>query len=648
MPPIGVNLTLQDRYVVVDNSILQVTLSKPEGMITGIWYNGVDNLMEILNKETDRGIQGTQFKVIMESEEQVELSFARTWDSSLSGSNIVPLSIDRRFVMLRGCSGFYIYAILEHFEQWPAFSMAEARAVFKLRKDKFHYMAMEDNRKRIMPMPDDRSPPRGKQLAYPEAVQLINPINPALKGEVDDKYQYSCNNEDNKVHGWICSDPPVGFWQITPSNEFRTGGPVKQDLTSHVGPICLAMFISTHYAGVDLEVKLKSGEQWKKVFGPVFIYLNSTYEEGDPRNILWEDAKLQMKIEQGSWPYSFPASEDFFRADRRGFVSGKLLVRDREKGDVEITAESAYVGLALPGQAGSWQRESKGYQFWTRTGPDGSFSIENICIGEYGLNAWVPGYIGDYLYDKTITITAGCNIDLGDLVYEPPRDGPTVWEMGIPDRSAREFYVPDPNPLYINKLYVNHPDRFRQYGLWERYTELYPKDDLVYTVGVSDYAKDWFYAHVNRKKEDNTYAATTWQIKFTLKQDQLAGGRLYKLRIALAAAKDSDLQVRINDAKASPPHFSTGTIGGDNSIARHGIAGLYWLFDVDVQNSWLVEGENIIFLTQARSTGPFQGVMYDYIRLEETQASDPRKKDANEYPLQPSIVFVALCRHEAT
>lgn len=48
---------------------------------------------------------------------------------------------------------------------------------------------------------------------------------------------------------------------------------------------------------------------------------------------------------------------------------------------------------------------------------------------------------------------------MGDLVYEPPRDGPTMWEIGIPDRSAAEFYIPDPNPKYINKLYVNHPDR---------------------------------------------------------------------------------------------------------------------------------------------------------------------------------------------
>lgn len=47
-----------------------------------------------------------------------------------------------------------------------------------------------------------------------------------------------------------------------------------------------------------------------------------------------------------------------------------------------------------------------------------------------------------------------------DLVYQPPRNGATLWEIGFPDRSAAEFYVPDPNPKYINKLYQNHPDRF--------------------------------------------------------------------------------------------------------------------------------------------------------------------------------------------
>ncbi|XP_058081837.1 uncharacterized protein LOC131229814 [Magnolia sinica] len=246
-----------EMQVVIDNGILQVTLSKPDGIVTGIQYNGIDNLLEVHNKEVNRGywdlnwnepgrlaifdvIKGTSFKVILEDENQVEVSFTRTWDPSLNGT-LIPLNIDKRFIVLRGSSGFYSYAIYEHLQGWPDFTLTQTRIAFKLRNDKFHYMAISDDRQRIMPMPEDREPPRGQPLAYKEAVRLTNPINPDLQGEVDDKYEYSCESKDNKVHGWICFDPPVGFWQINPSDEFRTGGPLKQSLTSHVGPTTLAV-----------------------------------------------------------------------------------------------------------------------------------------------------------------------------------------------------------------------------------------------------------------------------------------------------------------------------------------------------------------------------------------------------------------------
>ena len=45
--------------------------------------------------------------------------------------------------------------------------------------------------------------------------------------------------------------------------------------------------------------------------------------------------------------------------------------------------------------------------------------------------------------------------------------------------------------------------RFRQYGLWERYAELYPNEDLVYTIGTSNYTKDWFFAQVTRFEYEN-------------------------------------------------------------------------------------------------------------------------------------------------
>jgi len=53
------------------------------------------------------------------------------------------------------------------------------------------------------------------------------------------------------------------------------------------------VFLSAHYSGEDLVPKFNAGEAWKKVFGPVFIYLNSSYDGGDPL-MLWDDAKQQV------------------------------------------------------------------------------------------------------------------------------------------------------------------------------------------------------------------------------------------------------------------------------------------------------------------------------------------------------------------
>ncbi|KAI3855351.1 hypothetical protein MKW92_001815 [Papaver armeniacum] len=629
----ALQLQIQDNYVTIDNDVMRLTLSKPEGNVMEIQYNGVDNVLEVRNQVDNTGywdlnwrepqsremyyrITGTDFTVIKEDEEQVELSFTTTWNPSLEGK-VCPLNIDKRFIMLRGCSGFYTYAIYEHLEGWPDFDLTQTRAVFKLRKDIFHYMAISDDRQRTMPMPEDRI--AGLPLSYPEAVLLTNPTNSNLTGEVDDKYQYSCENQHNRVHGWISSDPAIGFWIITPSDEFRTGGPVKQDLTSHVGPISLAMFVSRHYAGEEVDLKFRNGEGWKKVFGPVLIYLNSISDAEELYAAHWEDAKQQMMAEVQKWPYDFPVSDEFLCSDQRGTVRGRLLVQISEED--YASADSAYIGLAPPGEIGSWQREGKGYQFWTIADSEGSFCTSNILPGEYNLFAWIPGFIGDYRYSSNLMIEPGSDIDLGDLVYEPSRDGSIIWEIGIPDRSAQEFYIPEPNPKFNNRLFAgNHlncsssVEKYRQYGLWERYTELYPDRDLIYTVGTSEYTKDWFFAQFTRFKEDGTFQATTWQIKFTL--DKLDEPGTYKVRLALASATNAELQVRFNDENVFPPHFTTGLIGKDNAMARHGIHGLYWMYDINVSSGMLVRGINTIFLTQSKSSGPFQGIMYDYIRLE--------------------------------
>ncbi|KAJ4721057.1 Rhamnogalacturonate lyase family protein [Melia azedarach] len=41
--------------VVMDNAILQVTISKPGGHVTGIQGYGIDNILQVRNKEINRG-----------------------------------------------------------------------------------------------------------------------------------------------------------------------------------------------------------------------------------------------------------------------------------------------------------------------------------------------------------------------------------------------------------------------------------------------------------------------------------------------------------------------------------------------------------------------------------------------------------------
>ncbi|KAL6660877.1 hypothetical protein ACP70R_000261 [Stipagrostis hirtigluma subsp. patula] len=230
-------VTSRQGPVIVVNGVVEVALSRPEGHITGVRYDdGEPNLLQYNASEGNSGgywnvvwnypgsdhpkgfmdrLDGTEFRIISSSEEQVELSFRSTYNSSRRNS--VRLDVDKRLVMLRGSSGFYCYAIFEHATDWPALNISVARLVFKLNADKFDYMAISDDIQRYMPSAADRDRPRGVPLDYKEAVLLVDPKEPQFKGEVDDKYQYSMDNKDNMVHGWISSDHPnpMGFWVIT-------------------------------------------------------------------------------------------------------------------------------------------------------------------------------------------------------------------------------------------------------------------------------------------------------------------------------------------------------------------------------------------------------------------------------------------------
>ncbi|CAN1809446.1 Rhamnogalacturonate lyase [Linum perenne] len=497
-------------------------------------------------------VDGTDYKVITEKPDVVEVSFSRTWRPGLPNT-VVPLNVDMRYIVRKDVPGFYVYVIVERLQGWPDVDMNYHRYAFKPNKTLFNYMAITDEIQLVMPTEADRE--AGTPLAYKEAVKLTNPVsNPAFKDQVDDKYEYTLEKTQLKLKGWISDSAKLGFWIVAPSDEYMNGGPKKNDLTCHCGPTVVVIFTSIHTFGLDLLTEYRNGEPWKKAFGPVFIYLNA---DGD-RSALWKDAK------------------------------------------------------------------SQGYNFWTQTDDKGNFVIKNVRPGDYNLYGYVIGVVSSFRHPQLITVKAGDELKLGQVAFKPPRTGPTLWEIGIPDRSANEFFVPDADPGFLNKFWLDKPkDKYRQYGLWARYAELYPKDDLVFQVGVSTYSKDWFYAHVLREV-GKTYNPTTWRVVFDLPEVIPTGN--YTIQIALAAAEMTNIFVYVNDVNAKRPHYATGTVGTDNAIARHGNHGLYRFFSGGLPSNLFLKGKNTIFMRHAKSQdSPFSGVMYDYIRLE-APSSDPVPK----------------------
>lgn len=49
----------------------------------------------------------------------------------------------------------------------------------------------------------------------------------------------------------------------------------------------------------------------------------------------------------------------------------------------------------------------QGYQFWIQADERGKFLIKNVRPGKYNLYAWIPGVIGDYVYQEMITVEPG-------------------------------------------------------------------------------------------------------------------------------------------------------------------------------------------------------------------------------------------------
>jgi rhamnogalacturonan endolyase len=144
--------------------------------------------------------------------------------------------------------------------------------------------------------------------------------------------------------------------------------------------------------------------------------------------------------------------------------------------------------------------------------------------------------------------------------------------------------------------------------------KLFPRD-VDFTVGKSDYRRDWFIYEVPHAVDDDDTGrgrgrATTWTIRFDMPAGTAAGGEAV-LRMGLSGVSARSIDVGVNGKAA-------GTVTGltyNATINRDGVQGSWVEKDVSFDTALLQAGQNVLTLTVPEG-GLMSGVAYDVVRLE--------------------------------
>jgi rhamnogalacturonan endolyase len=258
---------------------------------------------------------------------------------------------------------------------------------------------------------------------------------------------------------------------------------------------------------------------------------------------------------------------------------------------------SGFGGGFLP--AVTWQNDAKHYEFWAEGAADGTFTIPNVRPGTYQLHAIADGVLGAYDATANVIITPGQKLDLGTIEWKPTHYGQQIWQIGTPNRSAKEFYKGD--------------DHWH-WGMYIDYAKYFP-NDVNFTVGKSDPAKDWYIYQVphdidNKPDGRDQGRATPWTINFTMAPNAQTSGKA-TLRFGIAGSSIGSLGIMVNGTVAG-----LATIGSSGtSMMRDGIEGTWVERDFNFDASLLKPGQNTIVLT-VPAGGVGGGICYDVVRLE--------------------------------
>jgi rhamnogalacturonan endolyase len=626
-PPVIV--TQDNSTFTLSNGILIAKVSKTNGDLTSMIYNGIETMYvpgagtgggggghpwgywEQTPGRNSRNVDSLTIDPANNNGDRAEVSVKGFYDGSQLGQGApgggATCDIDLRYTLGRGEHGIYSTAIYTHEPSTPAGGIGESRWGAKLNPAVFDWLSVDSRRNKMMLSSYDWA--HGTQLNGKEMFLLNTGI---YKGQVEHKYDYSACLFDTPAFGWSSTTKHIGWWCINPSSEYIGGGATKVELTCHrdlnavAAPTVLDYWRGTHYGGTT--VNFAQGESWTKVVGPIFNYCNT----GDTPEAIFQDALAQAKKEQAAWPYPWVNHADYPTKSERATVTGRLHLDDPQ-GSGKMS--HLLVGLTHPdytlqggggrGNTGprtiDWQQDAKYYQFWTRATDEGAFSIPNVRPGAYTLHAIASGVLGEFAATDII-VQSGQPLDLGTLDWKPVRYGKQLWDIGIPDRSAAEFL---------------HGDHYWQWGLYLQYANDFP-NDVHFLIGKSDFHKDWNYAqvpHGDGKDFRTPGKPTSWSITYDVPA-ALKGTAI--LRLALAGASHISLAVALNGKSLG----SIGPLTYTATINRDGIAAQWVEKDLRFDASLMNPGTNTLKLTIPGGS-LFNGIEYDYLRLELNEKEAP-------------------------
>jgi len=650
----AVTLTDNENSWTLDNGIVKATINKGNGRMASLIFHGINTMNGGGYWEQTPSGQVTRSVTINPAQNGGERG-----EVSVKGVN-GRMDIEVRYAMERGSSGIYAYAIFSHGAGYPAAGEGESRYITKLNHD-FNWISVDQDRNMLECTPQDWG---AGVVIHAKEQRILSTGN--YKNSVEHKYSYNAIQYKIPAYGWSSTKDHVGVWFINPTTEYLSGGASKLELVCHYDandnpdPIILDYWCAGHYGG-GAGCNIPAGENWNKVIGPIFVYCNTLTDPksasqtdldtlaataGNPTvppawhdnaTSLFQDALSQAKSEKANWPYNWVNGVDYPHKEQRGSVTGQLVLNDPQTATTRLPHLT--IGLAHPDYTGSgrgfvlrsgngnlvtWAHDGNYYQFWTDGTDDSKFTISNVRPGTYTLHAFADGVLGEFA-QANVTVTAGQSLDLGQIEWKPVRYGRQLWDIGYPDRTGGKFFKGD-------------PDNYWLWGWPVRYPLLFP-NDITYTIGQSDYHKDWFFEQVphgestawlNPDAKDPANQrfgwirtsspgqdmwrtighgrATTWTIKFNM--DKAEHGQA-TLRVALAGADgNGGLAVAVNSQ-------SVGTIRtiATNALRYNTDKGVWREYTLAFDAALLKQGENEMKLT-VPAGDLTSGVVYDYLRLE--------------------------------